>query len=90
MHTQLHALDAMACCTAPWPVDEVMQPAHLCHQFAAGPVLQMVCVAQNDMAVYVQQLLRGDALDSACMGTCAWAWMRHAAVQALHGRKVCQ
>jgi hypothetical protein len=48
---------------APRPVDESVQASQRGHQLAAGPVLQVVGVAQDDVAVQLLQLRRGQALD---------------------------
>ena len=43
-----------------------MQAAHVCHQLGPRLVGQVVGVAQDDVAVQIQQLLAGQPLHAAC------------------------
>lgn len=62
-----HHLEAPAICEhAPLPVHELMQSSHAVNQVGAWPVGQMVCIAQNHMAVQFFQLKAGKAFHTAC------------------------
>ena len=69
-HRQTQArthLEASRVCKHPTlPVDEAMQAPQVGHQLWARLVGQVVCVAQNDVAVQVLQLLASEPLHAAC------------------------